>query len=226
MTSRKGIDIMLDDSTIALVKHKQIGNYYTFVAMRSQKPFKNKMQTEMLLSLNEDDIVVDIGAYVGEYSLFAHRQNVKNVISYEATPNTFEVLKRNVEGKKIEIHNMAVVSTDNTHVDLNISKGIGVTNSVIKQKMNGIVLRVPAINYDKVVETATVVKIDVEGCEYTYDLFKKHIRGYIIEFHSVDKDWKEKAERIMSTLETNGYKCLHRPTFSHGFDMHGTWVRA
>ena len=119
------------------VKSKITGGHYAFKTSKSNKPFSNKMTECKSIELYENDVVVDIGAYVGEYSLYALRQGIKKVISYEATPRTFKTLTYNVtqnsEYRNIsELHNKAVVGGDDDFVNLYISSGIGVTNSITK----------------------------------------------------------------------------------------------
>ena len=205
------------------VKSKITGGHYGFVAPRSGKVFVNKMTECMLIQLRPDDVVADIGAYVGEYSMYAASQGVKRVMSYEASPVTFEVLKKN-KRDVMDIHNLAVVGNDDPNVELFISTGVGASNSIAKTK--GISIIVPAIKYEDAVKDATVAKIDVEGAEYGYNIIQPQLRAITLEFHPIVKvDWKSNAEKIMSDLEANGYKCLKRPQFPHGWDIHGTWSK-
>ena len=201
------------------------GGHYAFKAARSGKVFKNKMSVEMSVPLVESDIVVDIGGYVGEYSLYAARQGVKEVRVYEPTPRTFDVLKLNTTDiKNITAHNYAVVGDDTKEVNLFLSEGIGVTNSIVKTKKNTIT--VPAIRYDDIVKDATVVKIDVEGAEYGFDIIKDNLRAIILEVHSITGvDWRTKTDTIIKNIQAAGFTTIIEPMFKHGFDMHGAWIR-
>ena len=207
------------------VKSRVTGGHYAFVTERAKKPFTNKMTEAATIELFETDVVADIGAYVGEYGLYAMKNGAGRVKCYEPTPTTFEVLERNaVEG--MEVYNGAVVGDDSETVTLHMANGIGVTNSITKSQRKIDTIEVSAFKYDDVVADASVVKIDVEGAEYSYDIFKEHIRAYIIEFHPVkDIDWKARANQIMETLESNGYSPTCKPGFSHGWDLHGAWLK-
>ena len=210
---------------VEFVKSKVTGGHYAFKTSDTTKPFTNKMTEALLVELYEDDVVVDIGAYVGEYSMYCASKGVKEIHSYEATPNTFELLSKNKK-EGMNVYNKAVVGYDTPTIPLYVSSGVGVTNSITKRTNKKGFIEVPAIRYEEVVKNATVVKIDVEGAEYGYNIFQPHIRAYIIEFHPINKvDWKSKVESIINELESNGYTPLAKPTFKHGWDLHGAWVK-
>jgi len=176
------------------------------------------------LKLNSNDVVADIGAYIGEYSLFALKQGVKKVLSYEPTPYTFEILKMNKK-ENMELFNLAVVGSDEEYINLYISKGIGVTNSIVKKLNKTGYIKVPTIRYENAVKNASVVKIDVEGAEYTYNIIQPNLRGIILEFHPIaKKPWKLWADNIMEKIETI-YKPIIRPTFKSGWDLTGCWEK-
>lgn len=199
------------------------GGHYALKTDKSSKPFENPMSTYRTLKLLPTDIVADIGAYVGEFSRFCLRQGVSKVYSYEPTPYTFEILKMN-QKPGMEIINKAVVGDDRQDVELYISKGIGVTNSIAKVKGKSII--VPAIKYEDALKDATVVKIDVEGAEYSYKIKQPQLRGIILEFHPIaNKPWKLWAENIMRDFENSGFKSITRPSFKSGWNLTGTWQR-
>lgn len=211
-----------------IVKHVKsgfTGGHYAFQSEKSNKPFTNIMTECGMIKLRPDDVVADIGAYVGEYSIWASKQGVKKVLSYEATPETFQVLKMNQQ-PQMEVFNMAVCGDDSEFIDLYISSGIGVTNSIAKKGRKAGKVSVPAIRYEKALQNATVVKIDIEGAEYGLNIIQPQLRAMILEFHPiVGKPWKEMAEKIMSDVEAAGFKPLKRPTFANGWAMAGCWVK-
>lgn len=214
------------------VKSKITGGHYAFKTEKSSKPFTNKMGECKSVQLYPDDIVADIGSYVGEYSLFALGQGVRKVISFEATPQTFNLLSYNISRSPYscnsEAHNKAVVGTNIKFVDLYISKGIGVTNSIAKTHGKSDRVRVPAIKYEAAIKDVSVAKIDVEGAEYSYNIVQPNLRAIILEFHPlVKKPWKKMARQIMQDIESAGFRPIMKPQFSHGWgDMAGSWVKA
>lgn len=205
------------------INSKITGGHYGLVGR--SKVFVNKMKEAALIPINQNDVVVDIGAYVGEYSLYVLRQGAKLAIAYEASPYTCKILSMNKK-PNMEIYNLAVIKDDLPHINLYLSKGIGATNSIAKKKNNSI--KVPAISYVKAVQPATVVKIDVEGAEYTYPIIEnlKHLKAITIEWHPMTGiDWKSYAGKIMNEIVRQGFKCLYRPSFSNGWDMNCTFIR-
>lgn len=201
------------------------GGHYAFISEKAKTPFTNKLTEAMTITLGPEDVVADIGAYVGEYGLYAVRNGAGRVKCYEPTPGTFDLLKINV-GESVETYNVAVVGDDSPTVRLNISSGIGVTNSIAKTQRKSGYIEVPAMKYEDVVADATVVKIDVEGAEYSYNILQPHLRAYILEFHPMTGfDWKARAEQIIADIEAAGYIATCRPSWQHGFDCHGAWVR-
>jgi len=209
--------------TPIFIKNKFTGGHFALQTKTANSPFTNPMSVYRKLKLQSTDIVVDIGAYVGEYSLFAINQGVKKVIAYEPTPNTFTILCMN-QKPNMEIYNCAVIGSKEKTVNLYLSKGIGVTNSTTKIKKEFIT--VPAILFDTAVKTATIVKIDCEGAEYSFNLIQKHLRGIIIEFHPlVNTPWKKQARQIMQNIESVGFTAIHTPQFKHGWDLTGCWVK-
>jgi FkbM family methyltransferase len=215
---------------VEFVSNSFTGGHYAIRGKDSKKPFTNPMASCKVVELKGSDIVADIGAYVGEYSLWAAPQ-VAKVIAYEASPYTYEVLQKNCAEvskakDKIFTYNKAVTGGDETKVTLFLSKGIGATNSIAKSKGKADKIVVDAISYDKAVEGATVVKIDAEGAEYSFDIIKPHLRAIILEFHPLSgEDWQEKASEIMRQIKSAGFKPLLVPQFKNGWDTNSAWLR-
>src|SRR6266478_4942099 len=77
-----------------------------------RKPFIPIMSECLSIELRPDDIVVDIGAYVGSYPLIAAKV-ARKVVAYEPTPFTFEVLSENCAGlSNVELKRLAVVGNE------------------------------------------------------------------------------------------------------------------
>jgi FkbM family methyltransferase len=47
-------------------------------------------------AISKGDTVVDVGSYLGVYSLLAAKAGARNVISYEPNPNTYQSLRANI----------------------------------------------------------------------------------------------------------------------------------
>jgi len=207
------------------IDSKTTGGHYALQNKDSRKPFENKMGECKSIELNDQDVVADIGAYVGEYSLWAANAGAKKILSYEPTPHTFEILSMN-KRPNMEIFNLAVVGNNESHANLHVSKGIGATNSIVKSYRKAGIIEVKTIRYEDAIKNATVVKIDVEGAEYSYNIIQPQLRAIILEFHPISKKpWKEWAEKIMIGLERAGFEPVMLPSFQSGWNLTGSWKR-
>jgi len=87
----------------------------------STKIFKN--------SINEGDIVVDVGASIGYFTLLAAKLvgNKGKVFAFEPGPENFKILKKNVEVNKYDnvILEQKSVSDINGKINLNFTDHIG-----------------------------------------------------------------------------------------------------
>jgi len=178
--------------------------------------------------LRHSDVVVDIGAYVGTFSIYCARFPVKKVIAYEPTPASFSVMEL-TQLRNLENRQMAVVGNEAVSVDLYISKGIGVTNSIVLSRNKAEAVMVNAINYAEAVRGASVVKIDVEGAEYGYPVVQPGVRALIVDFHKLPKDqgnWREMAEQMVRDIEAAGFEPIISPKFdASGWEQAGSWIR-
>jgi len=77
------------------INNTTTGGHWALKTEKSRKAFTNPMDTCKKIKIYPNDIIADIGAYVGEYSLYASRMGAKKIYSYEPTPSTFEILKMN-----------------------------------------------------------------------------------------------------------------------------------
>jgi FkbM family methyltransferase len=132
----------------------------------SYEPFQTEVSK---IVLKEGDIAVDIGANIGYYTLlFAKLVGKKGkVIAFEPEPETFTLLKKNVETsryKNIEIHQKAV-SDKEGKVRLYLHRGDLGYNSISKSKGCYKSIEVDAIRVDDYVKKADFIKIDIDGGE-------------------------------------------------------------
>lgn len=187
-------------------------------------PFITPMTECNSIPLRHSDVVVDIGAYCGTYAIRCARFPVKKVIAYEPTPHTFEILSL-TDLPNMQVFNEAIVGDDTPSVDLFISKGIGVTNSLIPTKNSAGAVTIKATNYVHAVAEASVVKIDVEGAEYSYPIIQPQLRAVILDFHKVKGNWQKKANEIIQDLRAAGFKDVITPDWSNGWTQAGSWIR-
>jgi FkbM family methyltransferase len=161
------------------------------------------------------DRVIDVGANVGIFSLWAERRGAA-VIAYEPSPATFTFLVSNTQGRSIAPIRGAVVgelpsgrretrlylhgdrSTRNTLLAVEIASGDALTDSVV----------VPAYRLcDVLADGCELLKIDTEGGEYEMlantpaDALRQAER-IIIEFHRVAGD----PDDLLRVLRNSGFR--------------------
>ena len=126
-------------------------------------------------SVKEGDIVVDVGASIGYYTLIAARivGNKGKVFAFEPDPKNFEILKKNVEINKY--HNVVLeqkaVSSITGKINLYSSEGIGF-HSTNNPNSTSPAFPVESVSLDdyfgkrNLLDKIDFVKIDVEGAEF------------------------------------------------------------
>jgi len=160
-------------------------------------------ETRALVSQLHDSLFVDVGAYIGAYSLLAGR-NGNRVISIEPNPNTFKFLAENLKlnGVQGEAYQCAAWKEDGM-VGLEVSSKAALTtvkegNSVKASTLDTILAgRIPDL-----------VKMDVERSE------PEVLRGMVktleaarkmrIVFEAADK---QHLDECLEILKAHGYSC-------------------
>lgn len=195
---------------------------------KAKEPFISPVTEQMAVALRHDDVVVDLGAYCGTYAVRCARFPVRHVYAYEPTPDTYALLAGQAPGlPNLTCFDSAVVPDSRRTVDLHISKGIGVTNGCVQNQRKSHSVTVPAVMYEHAVMDATVVKIDVEGLEYTYPvLCGANLRALLIDFHPMSgRQWQKAADKMVAEIEAAGFEPVISPNWSNGWTCAGAWVR-
>lgn len=177
-------------------------------------------------SPKENDLVLDIGAHLGRYSLISsHKVGKKGkVISIEPNPLVFEKLKKNIDLNKstnIISLNFAVYSKK-TRIKL-FSPNEGVKNTIYNTIVPGRIrserfIEVDADTLDNILysigiktENVNWIKIDVEGAELEVlkgahnILSKSKDIALLIEVHNI-AEGRNLYEDIMNLLKTYNFK--------------------
>lgn len=179
-----------------------------------------KWEPRDLIKLDESQVMIDVGANTGYYSLnLAKRYNNAKIIAIEANPETCNILEKNCKLNKltnVKIHNLALSDKEGKitlyqtgiHSGANSifapdssyqSKGVTVNSSTLDNLLAG---KFNNIEW---------IKIDVEGAELsvlrgslqTLKITKK----ILIEIHEhILKQNNEKPEEIIEILKKNGFK--------------------
>lgn len=172
--------------------------------------------------LKKEDLVVDIGAHIGIFSLYASKRCSK-VYSFEPFKNNFEKLQKNIKfnnQKNIFPINMAV-SGESGKRDLFISKTrdcdhsfypVGGLEGTVKNTVDTISLKDFFNKYN--IERINFLKMDCEGGEYDILLncpkeFLSKIDKIVMEHHNIGK-YEENV--LIDFLGKNNFKVVKRPS--------------
>ena len=162
------------------------------------------------------DIIIDIGANIGTYSILQARNNPKaTVFSFEPAPKTFQLLKENIRLNKvsnIKTFKLGVAKSEGTRVFYS-HKASGLSS--LSQKRQGMtknrIKTTTLVNIFKSnkLKYCDVLKMDCEGAEYEVlfntqtRLFSK-INSLVIEYHDSLTDYTHKE--LKDFLKQKGYQ--------------------
>ena len=198
----------------------------TVLRRHRPKPYEPKVR-EVLRNI-KGRLFVDVGASDGAYSLLL-RRNFVQVYSFEPNPETFEVLRWNIDKQKarnIKCYPIALADfTGETTLFLDQRVGIsGLSDTILAnfEYRPGRVddagephrysgqkgVKVAVRKYDDVIlsETADLVKVDVEGAEFSVlrgagiALSENRIRSIMVELHNRDQ-----TQELLKLLESYGF---------------------
>jgi len=152
----------------------------------------------------KEKIVLDVGASIGDTSIYFALKGAKKVIGVEPFPKNFELAKRNIVENNLSNKILMLLagvgfSEGSVTVDPNYESSM---RSKLENFKNGI--KIPIFSLEQIVLdyeiSKGILKMDCEGCEYetiltvSQDTLQKfsHVQ---IEYHNGHKALKEKLER-------------------------------
>tara|TARA_B100000029_G_scaffold510849_1_gene603365 strand:- start:1994 stop:2947 length:954 start_codon:yes stop_codon:yes gene_type:complete len=159
----------------------------------------------------KDKILIDIGAAIGDSSIYAAFRGCKKVIAIEPLKINFEIMKKNIDINnmvdRIIPINAALTHKSSITIDNTLS-GPGnrlLSNHTTNQEI------IPGISLEKLIENSEyyefnkndslILKIDCEGCEYdailnTPDHILKKFELISLEYHFGYQSIKEKLQSL------------------------------
>ena len=174
-------------------------------------------------SIKKGDIVVDVGANIGYYTLIAAKivGDKGKVFAFEPEPKNFEILRKNVEinGYHNVILEQKGVSDVNKELKLYLSKGIGCHSIIPNVNTTTQVIPIESVKLDdyfrelNLVDKIDFMKIDTEGAEFRIlngmnailkqsihlKIFTEFNKDFIVEYGTEPKD-------MLNLLLDNGFK--------------------
>lgn len=184
------------------------------IIVDSKKHFENLYKTYCLddITFNEDDLIIDCGANVGELyvSLKIHNNNFKYV-GFEPDPHSFVALKENLKIFKTELYDLALSDSEGvTNLYLNTE---GADSSLIyfgsKNKIEVQTRAIDSYKFNKI----KLFKIEAEGGEF--EVLKGSIKTLKnIQYLAIDYgpekgvDNEPTSVEIINFLYTHNFRLL------------------
>jgi FkbM family methyltransferase len=206
--TKNGIKIMLRTNStdlMALTHVWLIGEY-------SKQDFQIK----------KTDVVIDVGAHIGLFSLYASQNCTKGkIFAFEPIKENYEILESNKklnDFSNIQSENCAIsdVTSKITLYQSNDESG----HSRFIQTNNPVEVASKSLNdffKENRLESVNLLKLDCEGSEYEIidsleDKYFEMTEKMIIEYHLADSN-PELLEKLKNKLKCHSYKISIEPLF-------------
>ncbi len=185
----------------------------------------------------EGDIVVDVGAHIGRYTIIASKMIGfrGKVIAIEAHPANYDILKRNIALNKLSNVIALNYAVHSRKIMVKLyepgqEEGFTIYNTIMSDRTtlnNQKYIEVKADTLDSLllengIKEVNWIKIDVEGAEYevlmgaTSMLSSNKDISLLIEIHNLGHKNKNFYEPIIQLLESKNYKLLFEKTYGSG----------
>jgi len=173
----------------------KLDNRFTFICPKTELAYASwhslVYDDEYKSKFKNDDVIYDLGANFGVYTMLAVNNGVKQDYAFEPTPNNVDCLKKTFKfDSNVTIFDKAIGGKDEKLIFY--LQQHSVANSI--HNTNGTPLEVDCINLENFINTnqllkPTIIKCDIEGSEYDFiesctDEFFKGIHTIIFEFHN------------------------------------------
>lgn len=179
------------------------------------------------------DVIIDIGAHIGTFSM-KMSPKVSKVFAFEASRETFELLKKNVEANhldNVKVYHCAVAKSTGTAI-LYHDLELGNWGHSITAELSSSSEQVPSISLNDFIEQEQLMKIDYikfncEGAEF--DIIHNTKPEYLKRVSVMALLWHENLvagsshKHLMKYLSQLGFHCVLR--FNYKESQNG-WITA
>lgn len=173
------------------------------------------------LTLSKKDHVLDVGAHIGIYTVWAAQQ-AKHVVAMEPEPTNLALLRKNVKQfKNVDVLCMAALGGNDNRgeVEFFIQGANTVGHSIHHFRGRG-TMKVPATRADDVMKAhrITVLKLDCEGAEYPIILDKplpRLVRAVVMEMHFGKQTFRDWSKEAHAAMLAQGFTAVHPPNLEN-----------
>ena len=171
--------------------------------------------------IRDTDVVLDVGAHIGAFTVLAAKSGAKKVMAYEPQKDSFALLKKNT-AKLPNVHkyNIALLGSADTRQLIEFYlQGTNTSGHSIHAFRGRKVVQVPAMRISDVWQGVTYLKLDCEGSEYDILLeskpLPKSVRCVTMEIHFGKRQWKENAKLLDARMLEQGFRHIHAPNLEN-----------
>ena len=167
--------------------------------------------------LEKAQVVVDVGAHAGFFSLYARMANADaKIYAFEPAADNFQMMKENHKMNRVKdvvLKNVAVAGEDGQRQF--VLSGDSHNHSFFGK---GETIEVRAISLNTIFERyrldeVDLVKMDCEGAEFEIlESFEKfgQVKAFYLEFHEYQPGMER--DKLLNLLRNEGYKCQIFPS--------------
>lgn len=196
----------MNKNNILTYDDKWRDNIYNEIFIEEEYKYKN-------IDVEKDDIVMDLGANIGIFSLYALSKKAKLIYAFEPIKEYVELYKKNLINCPVLIYESAISNkTGKSEIIFNFQNNTILSNIYDEHnwQLDGKKVEINTISFNEFVndlEKIDYLKVDIEGSEY--DLFEnisienlKKIKKIGCEYH-----WnhQNRLENIINKLKNNNF---------------------
>lgn len=162
--------VEVDGSTYSIALPHAGSDYIQGIIHRTQRPYEQGMLMAMKETLSPDDLVLDVGANIGNHTLFLAGVVGTCVIAYEPDARLIGALERSIEqngfGARVTTRPVAIGNGPGqlTLVD-DVKGNLGAQYVTERPDAAGVEVAVVALDDELPLKRVVAIKIDVEGFE-------------------------------------------------------------
>ena len=166
--------------------------------------------------IEKNSVVVDIGANIGIFTLYALSNGASQVVAFEPCKESFDTMKMNIEknkfNDKVNLNKIAIGNKDDSSIL--ISKKSSPYNSILKEEgvfNNENTENVKTSTLDKAlikVKQIDLLKMDCEGAEYL--IFPTLTKNFLDKTKEIRMEFHGNLDKLISSLNYQPFKILNK----------------
>ena len=179
-----------------------------------------EVKAYLQMGITKLDRVLDVGGHIGGFTTLALRSGAE-VWAYEPDPENFALLEENTAAYNGRVHLEPAALTSGNEEKINLYLNLGAntgTHTLIPTRGRDVV-EVPALDFQRVLTEVepTVLKVDVEGWEYSLDFsLPPSVKSLCIELHRMKPGHREAADKLHQKILDQGFVPVKAPRLEGG----------